>query len=455
VSALSATTPGRAQVKRAGIWLGAVLSTTLLLLIVGAVAGRVRPAAPDSSPAGGVVAQPAVVSNGANVPASIAVLQTRLRTLPNDWSAWASLGALYTAQARLSADPSYYGKADGAFVTSLRIRPNGNPAALTGQATLAASRHDFAGALALTERAAGLDPYGSTNLGVTVDALIELGRYPQAFTTLQRMVDLKPGVASFTRVSYSYELRGDLTGARYGLQRALEVAQSPGDRAFALQYLGELAYNNGDLTTAAREFSTGLRLDPAWVPLLAGRARVEAARGDTAAALRDWADVTARLPQPTYLIEYADLLTSLGRTRQARTQYAVVDATAKLFRAQRANVDVELSLFHADHGHPAQAMAEAGAQIKQRDSITVDDAYAWALHGAGRDRDALRYAKAANRLGMKNALFAYHRGVIEQALGHRAAAVTWYARSLQINPFFSPLLAPKAKAALTTLHGRP
>jgi len=440
--------------KRAVSLIATVLGLSLVMLTFGAISGGARRTEPATGAVGSLAAQPATVMRGADVAASIGALQSRLKTLPDDWPAWASLGALYTTQARLTADPSYFGKADGAFATSLRIRPQDNAAALTGKATLAASRHDFAGALALTQQAERLDPYASTNLGVMVDALVELGRYPQAFTTLQRMVDLKPGVASFTRVSYSYELRGDTTGARVALERALDVAQSPADKAFALQYLGELAFNAGDLATAARQFALGLREDPANVQLLAGQARVAAAHGRTAEALHDWREVTTRLPAPTYLIEYADLLASLGHTAAATRQYAVVDATARLYRAQGANVDVELSLFDADHGRVEAALAAAKAQINLRHSSAVEDAYAWALHASGRDREALTHAKAAGALGMRSALFAYHRGMIERALKHAAEAKVWLGRSVAINPYFSPLLAPKAKAALAQLRSR-
>jgi tetratricopeptide (TPR) repeat protein len=208
----------------------------------------------------------------------------------------------------------------------------------------------------------------------------------------------------------------------------------------------------GDLGTAERQFTEGLRQVPDYMPLLAGRARVEAARGQTDQAVKDWQVVTTRLPQPIYLIEYADLLTSLGRGQEAASQYALVDATAALFRAQGANVDLELSLFDADRGRPAEALTAAKAQIDLRQSTAVEDAYAWALHVSGRDAEALVHAKAADHLGMKNALFAYHRGVIEQSLGNKGEAMTWLQRSLEINPYFSPLLAPKAKAALTALQ---
>lgn len=429
-----------------------ILGVAAAMLAVGALAGGTREA---TAPTATVrqVAGPAAISNGADTSASISALQARLKQLPKDASSWASLGFLYTQQARLTADPSFYTKADGAFAQSLQITPTNNAAALTGQATLAAARHDFGRALELTTKADALNSYGAANLGVMTDALGELGRYPQSFAILQRMVDLKPGVPSYTRVSYSYELRGDLKGAKFALDRALEVSQSPADAAFALQYLGELAFNAGDLTTAGRHFAEGLQRDPSYVPLIAGRARVEAASGNTAAALRDWQTVTTRLPQPTYLIEYADLLASLGRTADAEQQYAVVDATIRLFRSQGANVDLELALYDADHGRPDDAVTSAAAEIKRRQSIQVEDAYAWALHSAGWDEQALVHARRAQRLGMRNALFDYHRGIIELSLGMKSEARASLTLALKTNPYFSPLQAPKAKAALASLGG--
>lgn len=428
----------------------------VVVVAVAALAGAGQnPAQPGTPTQASVqqVAPPGQVTNRADTGAALVALQQRLRQFPKDDGAWAALGFSYTQQARLTADPSYYGKADGAFAQSLALKPQGNAAALTGQATLAAARHDFARALTLTQAADKLNAYGAANLGVMADALSELGRYPESFATLQRMVNLKPGVPSYTRISYSYELRGDLAGATYALEQALDIAQSPADTAFALQYLGELAFNSGDLATARKHFADGLAKDPAYVPLLAGQARVEAASGNAAAAVRDWQEVTTRLPQPTYLIEYADLLTSLGRTAEATAQYAVVDATISLFKAQGANVDLELALYDADHGRSAAAVASAAAEIGRRQSIQVEDAYAWALHSAGRDAEALQHARKAQKLGMRNALFAYHRGVIELALGMKAQARVSLTSALRTNPYFSPLQAPRAKSALAGLGG--
>jgi tetratricopeptide (TPR) repeat protein len=428
-----------------------VVGVTVFMLAVGAVAGGAEQT-PAPAPITRPIAAPAEVLSRADATTSIEALQARLRTVPKDGSAWSSLGLLYTQQAKLSADPSFYGKADGAFARALALAPD-DPVAISGQAALAAARHDFSEALTLAKRADRLNPYSAANLGVMADALGELGRYPEYLTTLQRMVDLTPGVPSYARVSYSYELRGDTKGARFALEQALGAAQRPADVAYAQQYLGELAFNEGDLATARRHVTAGLAADPTHVPLLAGRARIAAASGDTAAALRDWQDVTTRLPEPTYLIEYADLLAALGRTADAERQYAVVDATIRLFRAEGANVDLEVALYEADRGRSREALRSAGAEIARRQSVHVEDAYAWALHSAGDDATALVHARKAQRLGTRSALFAYHRGMIEKSLGQDDAARASLGRALKINPHFSPLHAPRAKAALAELGG--
>ncbi len=83
----------------------------------------------------------------------------------------------------------------------------------------------------------------------------------------------------------------------------------------------------------------------------------------------------------------------------------------------------------------------------------VEDAYAWALHVNGRPAEALPHAAAAERLGTRSALFAYHRGVIEAALGQDGAARRSLSRALRINPHFSVLHAPRAKQLLSELNG--
>jgi tetratricopeptide (TPR) repeat protein len=432
----------------------AAVLTLAVLLLLGAAVAASRPSPPAPVPPGRSLAvELAGAAAGADLRSTIAGLQDRLRRLPQDWQAMASLGTAYVQQAATTADPSYYAKAEGVLAASLAQHPEGNDAALTGQAALAASRHDFAAARALAERALAVNPYSASALGVLTDALVELGAYDDAFAALQRMLDLRPGVPSYTRASYSFELRGDLPAARAALEQALRIAVDPADAAFAHRYLGELAYNSGDLDEAERQFADGLRRAPSSPPLLVGRARVHAARGEFEAALADYTDAVQRLPEPGFLTELGELYDFLGRTEQAQEQYDVVRATQRLFEAAGVELDLEQSLFLADHGSPQEALRAAAVGWQTRRSVHSADAYAWALHVNGRSREALEIAEQAQRLGTRNALFEYHRGMIQQALGADEAARRSLTAALDINPHFSPLRARSARATLTALGG--
>ncbi len=46
-----------------------------------------------------------------------------------------------------------------------------------------------------------------------VHAQLELGRYAAAGRSLRQMIDLRPDLASYARVSYFRELHGDFPGA--------------------------------------------------------------------------------------------------------------------------------------------------------------------------------------------------------------------------------------------------
>ena len=68
------------------------------------------------------------------------------------------------------------------------------------------------------------------------------------------------------------------------------------------------------------------------------------------------------------------------------------------------------------------------------------DALGWALHRAGEDGEALGFARRATdraRGGeVRSAAYAYHRGVIERALGLAAPARRHLAEALRLNPYF-------------------
>lgn len=384
----------------------------------------------------------------------IASRQAELRVDPDDRLAWAELGTAYVDKARTSGDPTWYPKAEGALARSLEIQPDDNFEAMLGSALLANAQHDFGAGLTWARQAEGVNRYSATVYGALNDSLTQLGDYPAASAATKRMLELAPGVASYTRASYDFEQRGADDDARYALDRALEVAKSPADVAFCRAALGDLSFNSGDPAEAVRQHDLALEASPRHQPSLAGRARAEAALGRPEDAIRDYEAVLSRVPLPEHVLELGELHEALGDDDAAQEQYDLLGVELELFAANGVFGDLTASQFEADHGDPERALELAGREWERRQSVLVADAMAWALHANDRDAEALVYATQANRLGWHNATFRYHLGMIEAALGRSDEARVHLGEALMINPGFSPLRTTTAKRTLAALDGR-
>ncbi|MFL6238711.1 MAG: hypothetical protein ACJ735_04350 [Actinomycetes bacterium] len=428
--------------------LGAGVAAAVAALVIVGPGGRTATVAATGD--GG--ARSAAVASASNaLSGSIASTQAQLRDEPRNWLAWATLGAAYVQQGRATADPTFYPKAQLALQRSLQLNRDDNFVAMVGLGTLAAARHDFSGAMRWSRQALRIDPQSAAAYSVLTDADDELGRYADAVRAVQHAVDLSPGVSTFARVSYVRELHGDVRGATLAMQQAREAATDAQDIAFCDYYLGELAFGAGNLAHAATYYGDGLRVQPSAPMLLEGQAKVEAARGQIAEAVRDYTSAVQMLPLPQYAVEFGDYLSSLHRTSDAARQYDLVGVEERLFRANGVNNDLDVTLFAAEHGQASEAAAAGRAEWSRRHSIIVADAYAWALHKAGHDNEALRYARFATSLRLRSPLYYFHKGSIERALGDMSAARSDLTRALRLNPYFSPLHAPQARTALREL----
>src|SRR4051812_35490968 len=176
----------------------------------------------------------------------------------------------YIQRMRETGDASYYVRAGRALRIAQRIDRR-YPALYTSLGTLALARHDFRAGLAYGLRAQELAPDVVRPLGVIVDAQIELGRYAAAGRTLQRMIDLKPNLASYARVSYFRELHGDLAGAVSAMRLAVDASgQAPENVAYVQTLLGQLELTRGHIGAASSAYRLALYRFPGYPPAMAG-----------------------------------------------------------------------------------------------------------------------------------------------------------------------------------------
>jgi tetratricopeptide (TPR) repeat protein len=367
-------------------------------------------------------ALPAAPMPGASTDKRIDALQATVRAAPRRADGWTLLAGAYLQKVRETGDAGFYARAEGAVDRALTLRPD-DAGALTQRSALELSRHDFAAGLRDALRARELAPTVVAPFGAVVDALVELGRYPQAERALQEMVDRKPNLAAYARVSYFRELHGDLEGALYAMRAAVSAGGAvPEQDAYVRSLLGGLELQKGRVAVAVREYREALAAVPGYAPAEAGLAQADVARGRLAPAMARLERVVDRLPLPGYVIALGEAQAAAGRRAAAARTFALVRAETMLQQRAGVKTDVELAIFEADHGSPRRAVALGRRAWAAAPSVRSADALGWALHRAGHSRAALGWARRALALGSRDPAFLTHAGLIARAAGERRLA---------------------------------
>jgi tetratricopeptide (TPR) repeat protein len=379
----------------------------------------------------------------------IEALRPQIESRPADPKLRTELGLAYLKKAGEVADSTYYLRSGRALAAALRIDPS-NFDATGAMGKLALAKHHFHQGLTLGVRAQQIHPGIAATYGLITDGQVELGRYAQAHRTLQRWVDLKPGLPSYARVSYFRELHGDLAGAVEAMRLAAAAGTST-EFSYVESLLGKLDFDRGAYVAAERDYRKALGADPGYPTALAGLGSVEAAAGHYGRALSHYRAAERALPSADFPVAIGEIHQAAGHRAAATEAYARGEARIRAERRNGVHVEAELALFEAEHGDPKQAVALARQAWAIRPSVTTADTYSWALHQAGRPAAALGRSRQAMRLGSRDPLFLYHAGVIAAAAGRPAMARTLLTRLIEQSPRFHPLYAPRAKRALRSL----
>jgi tetratricopeptide (TPR) repeat protein len=353
---------------------------------------------------------------------------------------YAALGYDYLQKARDSGDPANYSRAERSFDAALR-RDDRDVDALLGAATLAGLRHDFREQLRLGLDAQRLMPETVRAFPEIADAQIELGRYAAAERALQRMLDLKPNLSAYARVSYYRELNGDLDGAVEAMRLAVSAgAGAPENVAYVQVLLGDLELQRGRTRAARLAYISALRSLPGYPAGLVGLARADAADGDLGRAAVRLRRASERLPLSATLVLLAEVERALGNDGAAQGALAAAEAQQELLSDGSVRPDAEAVLFAADFGSPARAVTLGRRVWRAAPSVRSAHALGWALTRAGRPGEGFVFARRALRLGSRDPLFRLHAGIAAKEAGLAAPA----ARHLAIAARGRAALSPRA-----------
>jgi tetratricopeptide (TPR) repeat protein len=362
------------------------------------------------------------IAPSASAAERISVLQRAARDGDADAGIYASLGQAYLQRGREIGDPGLYSRAERSFDAALR-RDARSLDAVLGAGTLAGLRHDFDEQLRRGLEAKRLAPSLVPVLPVIADAQIELGRYRAAERTLQQLLDIKPNLTSYSRVSYLRELTGDLPGAAEAMRLAASAGGGdPENVAYVRVLLGDLELQRGRVAAARLAYTAALRSLPGYPAGMVGLARADAASGDLGRAAARLRRASARLPLTATLSLLGEVEQARGRAEAAQASLDAARAQQRLYASAATLPDAEAVLFEAEHGNPRRAV-ELGRQVwDQAPSIRSADALSWAYVRAGEPAAGAEWARRALSTGSRDALYRLHAAVAFDRIGRDDAA---------------------------------
>jgi tetratricopeptide (TPR) repeat protein len=337
---------------------------------------------------------------------------------PGDGAAAVQLADALMRAARVKDDPSLAVEAENVLRATLQHSSSDYLAArMLSVAYL--SQHRFVEALTEAKAAQKLRPRDAWNYAIAGDALLELGRYEEAFDSFDQVMENRPDAGAYARVAYARELQGDLDGALRLMQMSSEATSRQDIEGLAWTHaqIGNLYLQQGRLDDAEREFNHADFIFTSHPYAMNGRVRLLIARHRYADAL----DMSRRVPtSPESLAMQGDLLTRLGHLDDAEKLYREAEQVEREGWKQEQPQPGALARFLAERGRNIpEAIALAERAAAERQDVATMDALAWSYFRGGRVADAATAIQRATRLGTVDPRIRCHASAI--ALSQRAA----------------------------------
>jgi tetratricopeptide (TPR) repeat protein len=339
-------------------------------------------------------------------------------------------------RARETDDASYYSQAEEAAKNSLDLSPN-NFETEKIQVSILLGEHDFATAL---DQAKILNKKGPDDVlvyGMLADANAALGKYKDAETAAQWMLDLRPGNRpALVHAAALRELFGDPDGSYELLDLALQSTPftESEERAWVLTQMGHERLISGNTDAAEKLLTQALVTFPNYSYALDNLAQVRIAQKRYEEALLLLKQDYQSYQHTRSLYELAEALQLARHDEDAKKAFAEFEAKSLQESDKKDNSKLQLVFYYADYAHqPVKALQVAQQEFSWRQDVYTLDAYAWALHVNGRDAEARKQIETALTVGTRDANLFRHAGEIARKLGDISAAKSYFQQAANLN----------------------
>ncbi len=347
----------------------------------------------------------------------IGMYSLMVKTKADDLHYQVLLAGAYIQKTRETTDYSYLERA-ASILDSVISADNTHYEARRLSIETQLERHLFAKAAESSRRLIKMDGADPWNWGTLGDALTEMGEYNEAAEAYQKMVTLRPDLASYNRASHFHFLFNDVPGAIDIMKKAIDAgSSSPENIAWCMVDLGNIYFKAGQYPEAAQNFTNALRTFRGYHPAYAGLGKTLAATGDVKGAIENYKRAQEITPLPDYAAALFDLYQTAGQPALAQKQMDLLDAIDRVSRATGETANRNLVFAFADHNIKLdRALELAKGELEFRRDIYSYDALAWALYKNHQYAEAQQYMEKALALKTPEPLFRKHAEAISQAL---------------------------------------
>lgn len=347
----------------------------------------------------------------------IALYSTMATSRPDNLHYKVLLAGAYIQKTRETTDYSYLDRAVS-ILSDVLSADHSNYEALRLSTETALERHLFAQAAEHSLRLIQIDGADPWNWGTLGDAYVEMGDYEKAADAYQKMVSLRPDLASYNRAAHFRFLFGDVDAAVAIMEKAIKSGSAmPENVAWCMVDLGNIYWKTGRNELARQEFLDALRAFPKYPGAYAGLARTLAASGDIKGAIDNYRRAQELVPLPDYASALIDLYDKAGNRAAAARQKELLETIDRLAVANGEKANRNLVFALADHDMKLdRALALAQGELEFRRDVYTYDALAWALYKNNRVQEAQEAMAKALKIGTPEPDFARHERAIAGAL---------------------------------------
>lgn len=347
----------------------------------------------------------------------ISLYDAMVKTKPDNLHYQILLAGAYVQKTRETTDYSYLDRAV-AILNTVLSADGTNYEALRLFTETELERHLFAKAAESSRKLIAMHPEDPWNWGTLGDAQVEIGNYEAAAESYQKMVVLRPDLASYNRAAHYRFLFNDVSGAVEIMKKAIDAGSTaPENVAWCMVDLGNIYWKTGQLQLAKEEFAAALRTFRGYHPAYAGLGKTLAETGDWKGAIENYKQAQEITPLPDYAAALYDLYMKTGQDGEAKKQMELVQTIDRISAANQEKANRNLVLIFADHGiRLDRALQLAQAELEFRRDVYTYDALAWALYKNGRLAEAQDAMRKALVLKTPEPGFQHHAELILGAL---------------------------------------